>query len=191
MGIFDFFKPKTHEQKLDALFKKLRKEALVKETTSVMQSFIFSSPHNDSFEDEDPNGIGEFGLTKTNPIPVNGIDNVPAYIDKLRYKYTSKSGTIVYYPVSILRTSDGDNTEIGSKKPENALISSATSSYNIEGAIDVYNLYSLGGVKNAKIYINSYSLITSNKVPKGFVHRDTIEFLKDGKLTALIIGTLS
>lgn len=190
MGIFDFFKPKTHEQKLDALFKKLRKEALVKETTSVMQSFIFSSPHNDSFEDEDPNGIGKFGLVKTNPIPVNGIDNVSAYIDKLRYKYTSKTGTVLYYPVTILRTVDSDNTEIGSKKPESDLPSGATSSKNIKGAIDVYNLYSFGGNKNAKLYINSYSLITSNKVPEGFVHRDTIEPIKDGKLTALSIKYL-
>ena len=36
--------------------------------------------------------------------------------------------------------------------------------------------------KIAKIYINVYSLKTSNKVPKGFHHRDEIDILRDSKI---------
>ena len=48
MGIFDFLKPKTPEEKRDALFNRLRQEHMVKEKTSQMQSMITSMPHNDS-----------------------------------------------------------------------------------------------------------------------------------------------
>lgn len=182
MGIFDFLKPKTPEEKRDALFNRLRQEHMVKEKTSQMQSMITSMPHNDSHNDEDPDGIGEFGLVKTNPVPVNGIDNVMAYIDKLRYEYTSQTGSIAYFPVNCIRTMDGDKSKIGSKKPESDLPVGATAASNIKGHIDVYNLYSQGDEKLAKIYINSYSLITSNKIIKGFVHRDSISPIKDAKL---------
>jgi len=35
------------------------------------------------------------------------------------------------------------------------------------------------------IYISSYSLKTSDKIPKGFFHREDVDVLKDGKLLAL------
>ena len=56
-----------------------------------MHSLITMAPHDNSLNHENPEGVGEFGLEKTNPIPVYGIDNIPAYMDKLRYEYTSKS----------------------------------------------------------------------------------------------------
>ena len=149
-----------------------------------MQEMIISSEHDDSFLDENPNGIGKFGLNKTNPIPVNGIDNIPAYMDKLRYECTSVSGsgTKTYNPVTFQRTIDSDETLIGSSKPSNEPTAASTSAPNIKGHIDVYNLYSFGGNKLAKIYINCYSLKTSNKVPNGFVHRDSTPAIQDGKV---------
>ena len=85
-----------------------------------MHDMILMSPHDDSKQDVNPNGIGKFGLEKTNPIPIYGIDNIPTYMDKLRYKYVSKSGSksIIYNHIDFIRTSESDNSENGSKKPE-------------------------------------------------------------------------
>jgi hypothetical protein len=68
--------------------------------------------------------------------------------------------------------------------PTKSLDASATSSPNIKGHIDVYNIYKSIGDKGklAKIYINVYSLKTSNKVPQGFFHRDEIDVLRDVSL---------
>ena len=190
MGIFDFLKSKTPEEKALEQKLKIRNEIKIKEKKSLMQSFILSSPHDDSKRDENPNGIGEFGLEKTNPIPVNGIDNVDAYMDKIRYEYTSKNGTKTYNQISHVRTSDSDNTKIGSEMPKSALTTSSINCDNIKGTIDVYNLYSVGGKKLAKIYINSYSLKTSNKIPKGFIHRDKTDPAKDSAVLMYLMKNL-
>lgn len=184
MGIFDFFKGKSNEEKQNEKFNRIRLSLNIQEVRSVMQEMIISSDHDNSLLDENPDGIGEFGLEKSNPIPVNGIDNIPAYIDKLRYEYTSisGSGTKTYNPVTFQRTVDSDETPIGSSRPIDEPAASSTSAPNINGHIDVYNLYSFGGKKLAKIYINCYSLKTSNKVPNGFVHRDAIPAIRDGKV---------
>jgi hypothetical protein len=184
MGLFDFLKSKSPEEKKAEKFNKIRQLSIIHEKRSIMQEMIISSEHDDSFLNENPNGIGEFGLDKTNPIPVNGIDNIPAYIDKLRYEYTSisGSGTKTYNPVTFQRTIDSDETPIGSSMPLNEPIAGSLSVPNIKGHIDVYNLYSIGGKKLAKIYINCYSLKTSNKVPNGFVHRDSTPAIQDGKV---------
>ena len=184
MGLFDFFKSKTPEEKKLEKFLKIRENSKIKEKKSLMQPIIAMAPHDDSLKDENPKGTGEFGLEKTNPVPVYGIDNVPAYMDKLRYEYTSKSGsgTKTYNPVIYVRTSDSDTSAIGSNKPETDPVASATTSPNISGNIDVYNLYSMGGEKLAKIYVNSYSLRVSDKVPKGFFHRDDTPPMQDAKV---------
>ena len=184
MGLFDFFKSKSPEEKKAEKFNKIRMLSIIQEKRSIMQEMIISSEHDETLLDENPNGIGEFGLVKTNPIPVNGIDNIPAYMDKLRYEYISMSGsgTKTYNPVTFQRTIDSDETPIGSSKPLNEPIAASVSVPNIKGYIDVYNLYSFGGNKLAKIYINCYSLKTSNKVPNGFVHRDTTPAIQDGKV---------
>lgn len=184
MGLFDFFKSKTPEEKKLEKFLKIRESSKVKEKKSLMHSLITMAPHDNSLNDENPKGVGEFGLEKTNPIPVYGIDNLPAYMDKLRYEYTSKSEskTKTYNPVIYVRTSDSDNTPIGSDKPETDPVASSVTAPNISGNIDVYNLYSLGGKKIAKIYLNSYSLRVSDKVPKGFFHRDDTPPMQDAKV---------
>ena len=184
MGLFDFFKSKTPEEKKLEKFLKIRENSKIKEKKSLMHPIIAMAPHDDSLKDENPKGTGEFGFEKTNPVPVYGIDNLPAYMDKLRYEYTSKSGsgTITYNPVIYVRTSDSDTSAIGSNKPETDPVASATTSPNISGNIDVYNLYSMGGKKLAKIYVNSYSLRVSDKVPKGFFHRDDTPPMQDAKV---------
>ena len=190
MGIFDFLKSKTPQEKLSEQRLKIRNKIKINEKTSLMQSLILSSSHDDSMQDESPDGIGEFGLEKTNPIPVNGIDNVNAYMDKIRYEYTSKSGTNTFNQISHVRTSDSDNTQIGSEMPKSGLVQSSTNCDNIKGMIDVYNLYSVGGGKLAKIYVNSYSLKTSNKIPKGFIHRDKTDPVKDSAVLMYILKNM-
>ena len=184
MGLFDLFKRKTVAEKNIEYLQRLRKKTIVQEKKSMMHEMIVGSFHDSSLLDEHPNGEGDFGLVKSNPIPIYGIDNIPTYMDKLRYKYTSKSGsgTSTYNPVDFVRTTDNDKYRVGSKKPDNTPVASSTSSTNIEGHIDVYNLYSMGGEMLAKIYVNCYSLRTSNKVPSDLYHRDDIPVEKDSKL---------
>lgn len=185
MGFFDFLKKKTQAEKNIIFLQKLRKKTVIKETKSVMHDMIVSSPHDSSRLDEHPNGEGEFGLVKSNPVPIYGIDNIPAYMDKLRYEYISKSGsgTKSFNHIDFVRTSDSDDSIIGSKKPSSNPGASSTYSPNIGGVhIDVYNIYSIGGEKLAKIYVNCYSLKTSDKVVKGFIHRDQVPADKDSKV---------
>ena len=189
MGFFDFFKSKTPEQKKKEQFEQIRAKTIIQEQRSLMHDMIVLSPHDSSCKDVSPNGTGKFGYDKTNPIPVYGIDNVGAYMDKIRYKFTSeKSGNSTYNPVIFMRTSDDDVSPIGTKKPENELPASGIEVPNIEGTIDAYNLYSIGNQKIAKIYINSYSLKTSNKVPDGLFHRDEIPIMQDAKILLALIG---
>ena len=184
MGIFDWlFKSKTQAQKNAEAFEKFRKKTIIHEKKSLMHDMIVMAAHDNSMQDVNPSGTGKFGLEPSNPIPIYGIDNIPAYMDKLRYKYTSKSGsgTITYNHIDFIRTTESDNSKIGSKKPSSEGVASSTSSPNIEGHIDVYNLYSIGDEKLAKIYVACYSLKTSNKVPDGFFHRDKVPAIQDSK----------
>ncbi|MDP4684816.1 MAG: hypothetical protein NWS40_09020, partial [Crocinitomicaceae bacterium] len=97
MGFFDFLKPKSAEDKKREQFERARAETIIHEQVSQMNDFIKMSDHDDSGQDINPNGFGRFGLDKTNPIPVNGLDNIPAYMDKIRYQYVSqKSGNTTY-----------------------------------------------------------------------------------------------
>ena len=185
MGIFDIFKRKsTAERNIDYL-RKLRKKTIIHEKKSVMHDMILMAAHDNSMQDVNPLGTGKFGLEKSNPIPIYGIDNIPAFMDKLRYKYTSKSvSASVSYPfISFIRTSESDTSKLGSKKLLEELHASSTVSPNIEGHIDVYNIYSYSSeTLLAKIYVNCYSLKTSNEVPDGFFHRDNVPVIQDGKL---------
>lgn len=183
MGLFDFLKRKTAAEKNIIRLNKIRLKTIISEKRSLMHEMIVSSSHDNSLLDENPNGEGPFGLSKSNPIPVYGIENIPAYMDKLRYKYTSKSssGSYTFNPIDFQRTSDSESSEIGSKKPSSEPAVSSTSSPKIKGYIDVYNIYTTSGQKLAKIYINCYSLKTSNKIPEGFIHRDDTPAEKDSK----------
>ncbi|RLD51189.1 MAG: hypothetical protein DRI94_06690 [Bacteroidetes bacterium] len=90
--------------------------------------------------EEIPEGIGEFGLTATNPVPVKGLVNDRIYLNKLR-------------------TVEG-------KKVEYIRLSS-TKTQNIEMPVDIYKI-SVDGSYLTKIYISPYHKKTSTKAPKGF-----------------------
>jgi hypothetical protein len=189
MGFFDFLKPKSAEEKKREQFERVRAETIIHEQVSQMNDFIKMSDHDDSGQDINPNGFGRFGLDKTNPIPVNGLDNIPAYMDKIRYQYVSqKSGNITYNPITYERTSENDGFQVGDEKPSSELMAAGVDVDNIKGTVDVYNLYSIGNKLLGKVYINGYSLKTSNKIPEGFYHRDAIPAIQDAKVLLALIS---
>ena len=101
--------------------------------------------------DEIPEGIGEFGLEITNPIPVNGISENEIYLSRLK-------------------TSDGDSItweREGSGKVENIADGSSP--------IDIYKIYNSSGDYFSTLYICPYNKKTSDKIPVGFKKYD---FLK-------------
>jgi len=93
-----------------------------------------------STSDEMSEGIGDFGLEPTNPIPTNGVH-----------------GSILY--LGGLRAPDGsrvDNERIKTVKVE-----------NIKKIIDVYSIYHEDGSHITTIYISPYQAKNSKKAPKG------------------------
>lgn len=91
-------------------------------------------------QDEIPEGIGEFGLDITNPIPVNTIFGNTSYLGRL---ITEDDREISYE-----RRGSG-----GAK--------------NIKGPVDIYEI-SADGEKIATLYIHPYNKRNSGKAPKGF-----------------------
>jgi len=87
-----------------------------------------------------PEGIGEFGLEPTNPIPTNTIQ-----------------GSILY--LGGLRTESG-------QKVNNKRLGSLTVP-NIQKPIDKYLITSQEGEELAIIYISPYQAINSKKAPRG------------------------
>lgn len=94
-----------------------------------------------------PNGYGDYGLTKTNPIPVKGILANEAYLSKLR---TFKGEELNW-------------KRLGS-----------TRAPNIENPIDIYHITTKNGVDMGDIYISPYQNHTSTKAPICFIHIDSI-----------------
>lgn len=92
-------------------------------------------------EDIMPEGYGEFGLEKTNPIPASSIPHSYFYIGRLR----TQNGSEITY------------NRIGS-----------FGAPNISHPIDGYSISS-NGQKLATVYICPYNKKTSTKAPKGFM----------------------
>lgn len=90
--------------------------------------------------DEIPEGIGRYGLEKTNPIPIKGVMGNIAYLAKIR----TKEGVKVEYK------------RIGS-----------TSAENIKTAIDIYEI-SVAGKLLDTFYLNPYHKRNSEKAPDGY-----------------------
>ena len=90
-------------------------------------------------------GKGEFGLSKTNPIPVYGIPSNEIYLNQLK---TDSGGKITW-------------KRKGSIKVK-----------GIEKEIDEYLIYDEKSKKIATFFISPYHWKTSNKIPKGFIHID-------------------
>ncbi len=89
---------------------------------------------------EMPNGIGEFGLESTNPIPTNTVYGSALYLGGLR----SLDGKKV------------NNKRIGSLSAE-----------NIQKPIDKYLITHENGTELAVIYISPYQAVNSKKAPRG------------------------
>ena len=92
-------------------------------------------------DDVMPGACGEFGRNKTSPIPVNGIHSISIYLEKL----SRKDGVGFSWD------------RVGS-----------TSSNNISGMVDIYEIYDEDKVSIDTLYICAYSRKTTNLVPTGY-----------------------
>lgn len=99
-----------------------------------------SQASNKSFLKE---GKGEFGLSKTNPIPVYGIPSNELYLKQLK---TNTGGKITWKRKGSINVK------------------------GIEKEIDEYLIYDEKGKKIATFFISPYHWKTSKKLPKGFIH---------------------
>lgn len=88
-----------------------------------------------------PGAFGEFGICKTNPVPVNGIPANDRYVNRLR-------------------TLDGSKIKFERQ--------GSMSIDSIEGPIDIYNITDESGRKLPTIYISSYHASTSKLPPTGY-----------------------
>jgi hypothetical protein len=135
MGLFDIFKKKkprtVYDESMDIPGMKEQKEL-----------FDIMSKANEGgcTTDEMPEGIGEFGLEPTNPIPVNTIQGSILYLGGLR----AMDGTRV------------DNKRLGSLVVQ-----------NIQKPIDKYLITHKNGDELAIIYISPYQAKNSKKASKG------------------------
>jgi hypothetical protein len=163
------------------------------EQQSIMHDLI-SNNLNATKEDIIPEGIGEFGIEKSNPIPIYGIDNIENYFSTLRY--IDESGK--WLPVTYLRTNENDQSKLGTSKPTQEGLSYSTSAENIGENIDVYNIYTFDGKnKLAKLFIHCYHWKNSLKAPAGFklIENNQNEILineteskLDGEIGWIILG---
>jgi tetratricopeptide (TPR) repeat protein len=88
-------------------------------------------------------GKGEFGLSKTNPIPVYGIPSNEIYLKQLK---TNLGGKITWKRKGSIKVKE------------------------IEKEIDEYLIFDEKGKKIATFFISPYHWKTSKKLPKGFIH---------------------
>lgn len=135
MGILDFFKKKEPR----TMFDELMDIPGMKEQKEI---FDVMSKANEGgcTTDEMSEGIGEFGLEPTNPIPVNTVQGSILYLGGLR----AMDNTRVY------------NKRLGALKVE-----------NIQKPIDEYLITHENGDELAIIYISPYQAKNSKKAPRG------------------------
>ncbi len=135
MSIFDIFKKKKPKSVWDAMMDipELKTQKELYDVMSEMNKDGCTS-------DEMPEGVGEFGLEPTNPIPVNTVQGSILYLRGLR----APDGTRV------------NNERLGSLKVS-----------NIQKPIDKYLITHENGSELAIIYISPYQAKNSKKAPKG------------------------
>ena len=135
MGLFDIFKKKKER----TLYDELMDIPGMKEQKELFE--IMSEANKGGCNtDEMSEGIGEFGLTSTNPIPVNTV-----------------YGSILY--LGGLRALDG--TRVNNKRLRSLVVE------NIQKPIDEYLITHENGDELAIIYISPYQARNSRKAPKG------------------------
>ena len=136
MSILDIFRRKKTQSVWDALMDIPELKAQ-KELYDIMSA---QNAISGCTSDEMPNGVGEFGLEATNPIPVNTISGSILYLGGLR---TPDGSKISYERLGSL--------EVG----------------NIDKPIDKYLITDENDDKLTIIYISPYQAINSKKSPKG------------------------
>lgn len=134
MWLWDFFKKQEPVQQYRWLAN------TPKELVEALLDEIYSNPQSCD-KDQIPEGIGEFGLEKTNPVPVFGIPENKVYLSYLR----TKNGEILRY------------RRTGSLEVD-----------NISKPVDEYEIFDKNGDTIAFIYISPYHKRTSQKAPKGY-----------------------
>jgi hypothetical protein len=135
MGIFDFFNKKPSGESKPSWYSKVPKQI-----ADTLWNEIISNPQCCN-SDQINEGMGEFGLENTNPVPVAGIPENEIYLNSLR----NLNGEILRYR----RTG---STEVA----------------NIKKPVDEYEIFNIKGDTVGFIYISPYHLKTSTKAPKGY-----------------------
>ena len=135
MGFFDLFKKKKER----TLYDELMDLPGMKEQIELFE-IMSEANKGGCTTDEMPEGIGEFGLVPTNPIPVNTVQGSILYLGGLR----AMDGTRV------------NNKRLGSLGAD-----------NIQKPIDEYLITHQDGDELAIIYISPYQARNSRKAPKG------------------------
>jgi hypothetical protein len=133
MGLFDFFKKRDGSSSNSS-----QQDPMLE----LMKAFNDDIQTKGLSVDELPNGQGEFGLVKTNPIPTNTAFGSDAYLKKLR-------------------TPDGKPIKF-----------SRIGSFSVDlfpgTSIDGYSIESASGEKLPTLWLCMYHKRNSNKAPKGF-----------------------
>jgi hypothetical protein len=132
MGLFDFFKKENKKADWEKL--------MPAEMLDMIKEQIRSNPQACS-SDVIPQGVGEFGLEKANPIPVYGIPSNEEYLNSLLLKDGSKF----------------THRRVGSLEVE-----------SIECPIDQYEIFDRQGETICVIYLSPYHWKNSKRCPKGF-----------------------
>ena len=136
MGLFDIFKKKKPKSALDELMQNPVMKLMVEATDEMRKQNAIDG----CTEDELPEGIGEFGLVPTNPIPTNSV-----------------MGSILY--LGGLRTYNDERVN-------NIRLGSMAAS-NVKHPIDKYSITNQNGEEIAIIYISPYQARNSRKAPDG------------------------
>lgn len=136
MGLFSFFrgKPKSVLEALHSTPEFRQQKKLFDAMSAMCEEGVDA--------DEMPNGIGEYGLAATNPVPCRTIFGSTAYLGRLR----AADGTKVRYE------------RIGSVQSEVS-----------QQPIDMYEISYPSGQELAKLYISPYQKRISGKAPSGFI----------------------
>jgi len=130
MGLFDFLGGKKRKEEKEAM-----------ELIAMFAKHQADSRQGAVDADELPNGVGPFGLVKTNPIPTRNVRGSDEYLSRLR--------------------------TIRGTRLETQRVGSTSAKEITSGMIDMYVVRADG--QEVRLYICPYHKRTSGKAPDGFI----------------------